>query len=88
MIDVKIRNWQKARLVGFRLDESVLTVTERKLYYEAMDKLNEIEDLWDSNTEALIGHKLKPYKCFWCGKRSNKSYISSDGQNYCKKHAN
>jgi hypothetical protein len=87
MINTKIRNWQKLRLLGFNLNESVLTETEKRLYYEAMANLNKIKDLWDSNTEDLLGHSLKPYKCFWCNKRSNKSYIlEQDGRNYCKKH--
>lgn len=89
MVNTKIRNWQKARLVGFRLDVSVLTENEKRLYDEAMANLNKIKDLWDFGTEEIIGHKLKPYKCFWCGRRSNKSYIlEQDNRNYCKKHYN
>lgn len=89
MINHKLRNWQKARLLGFCLNESVLTEIELRLYYEAKANLNTIINLWDSSTEELLGHKLKPHKCFWCGKRSNKSYISEeDGRNYCKKHYN
>lgn len=89
-MDIRVRNWQKARLMGFCLDIRVMTLGERKHYEAAMAELKLIKDHWDSGTEHLIGHSLRPYKCSLCGRRSNKSYLFNMGleseRNYCKKH--
>lgn len=79
---IRTRNWNKARLMGFCLDTRVLTPIEKLLYQKAMDSLKALELGWDSNTESYIGHLLKPHKCKWCGKRSNVPHIFNN-ENYC-----
>lgn len=81
---VKLRNWQKARLIGFNLDSSVLGDSEKARYNEILRLKESLLNDWDTNTEVLIGHPLPPYKCTWCGKRSNVAY-EFDGKNYCAK---
>lgn len=89
-MDIRTRNWQKARLTGFCLDTRVMTLGERKHYELAMAELKLIKDHWDSGTEKLISHPLKPYKCHYCGRRSNIEHLVDIGQghtqNYCMKH--
>jgi hypothetical protein len=84
-MNTKERNWQKARLMGFNLHESVLTDAEKIIYRTIVELKNTLLEGWDSNTETLIGHPLPPFKCSWCGKRSNVPH-NYRGHNYCFKH--
>lgn len=86
-IEKRTRNWQKARLTGFNLDPSVMSVMEQLMYSQIRDLKNQLLHHWDNNTESLIGHPLPPHKCSWCGKRSNMEYKYED-MNYCSKHFN
>ena len=79
------RNWQKARLLGFNLHESILTPQEKQIYAEMMRLKRELLLSWDKETEVVIGHKLPAHKCITCGRRGNKPYVL-DGLNYCLKH--
>ena len=90
---VSLRNWQKARLTGFYIDVTVLSREEADQYFKAKAILQEILINWDDNTEKLIGHKLPPHKCDWCGKRSNILHLTpenritgGDRSNWCYKH--
>lgn len=89
--DIRKRNWQKARLAGFGMNDTVMTETEQDLFQELMRIKFIMLDAWDSNTEILIGHPLPPHKCHLCGKRSNQEYIYDDEYgidsfNLCRKH--
>ena len=82
---IRTRNWQKARLAGFGMNDIVMTDREREVYQQIMRLKFELLDMWDVNTEILIGHPLPPYKCNWCGRRSNVEYLFKD-ENFCYKH--
>lgn len=49
----RLRNWQKARLISFRLDESVLTEEEKELHRLIMQHKKTLLDFWDSETEVF-----------------------------------
>lgn len=83
--EIRTRNWQKARLMGFNLDSRILTVKEKEIYSLILEHKKILIDFWDNNTEELIGYPLPPYKCNWCGKRSNKEHLIN-GDNFCMKH--
>jgi hypothetical protein len=85
--EIKNRNWQKARLTGFCLDANVLSDRELFIYKELIRFKKMLLQDWDSEYETLLGHKLKPYKCKCCGRRSDNNYILED-VNYCYKHYN
>lgn len=73
--------------MGFTLNPSVMTMDEQLIYSEIVNMRRQLLNSWDNSTEVLIGHRLPPYKCSWCGKRSNKGYtIDNDERNYCSKH--
>lgn len=85
---IRMRNWQKARIMGFIMNTDVLTSQEIAIYSQMLNLKVKFIDNWDENTELLIGHPLPPYKCEWCGKRSDKEYIVEGVlgiQNLCKK---
>lgn len=81
----RTRNWQKARLIGFGMNDIVMTPDEQDLFQELMRIKFRLLDNWDSQTEILIGHPLPPYKCYWCGKRGTVPHMYC-GNNYCSKH--
>lgn len=84
LTQVRSRNWQKARLLGFCIDTTILTEEEKIVYSEIKEKLFILKRNWDINTAKFLGHPLKPHKCNWCGKRSNVTYLYKE-QNFCKK---
>lgn len=81
----KLRNWQKAKLIAFKLDESVLTEEEKELHRLIMEHKKTLLDFWDAETEKTTGHPPYPYKCIWCGRRSLREHLIGE-DNYCKKH--
>lgn len=82
------RNHLKFRLIGtsalFKNLSSTLTTEEMKAFGLISSNLTKLINEWDSSSQ-LKGLNLKPYKCKFCGKRSNKSYIIK-GNNYCLNH--
>lgn len=85
------RNWMKARLLGITFNvsnEGSLADNELELMGEILAIRDKLIAGWDDNSIAL-GFHLKPYKCHWCSKRSNKQYIlEQDSTNCCLKHYN
>lgn len=81
----RTRNWNKARLMGITINSSILTDIEKLIAHQILQLRDRLIENWDENSEEFLGHSLKPFKCVWCGKRSNKEYIV-DGDNYCYKH--
>lgn len=59
------RNWQKARLINYSLDERSLTPLERQIYNNIKILKKNLLDGWDYESMQL-GLTVKP-KC-WCGK--------------------
>lgn len=53
------RNWQKARLIGFNLDEYVLTDEEKDLYYEIRKIKRKLLDRWDFNTPIINSQPIE-----------------------------
>lgn len=87
----RIRNWNKARLTGFCLNKNTLTTDEVDLYIKMIRLQNELLKKWDTNTAAITGREIPPYKC-WCGKRTKIERLSKrpayrGGPQYlCKTH--
>lgn len=88
--DIKSRNWQKLRLSGFCLDANQLTGDELLLYKQMKEIQLKLLSSWDSEMEKLLGHKLKPFKCELCGRRSDHQYLyeltRGFKENFCYKH--
>ena len=89
--EVRMRNWNYARLLGFGLNTNILTEEEKVIYASIEELKKKLVANWDFNTEKFVGHPLKPFKCHWCGKRSNKEYrlvdpITNKEENWCYKH--
>lgn len=87
------RNWQKARLAGFHIDGTNLTPFERSVVKEIEAAKYFLLKHWDNQTEVLLGKKLKPHKCWVCGRRSTIrrtiwNNVENKEQEYCLKHFN
>ena len=85
----QIRNFNKMRLTGFHLNKEGFTKEELKIIDNIRLQINDLLCHWDIQTEIYLGKKLKPFKCSFCSKRSNKEYIRfyfGENMNYCKKH--
>ena len=79
------RNFNKARLMGFTLDVDVITKDEYEIVKLIRQNIKDLLIFWDLETEKLIGHELKPFKCASCGRRSTVSHTHNDKQ-FCLKH--
>jgi len=82
------RNYHKRRLMGAiaifsPYNDPHLTTTERNFHFAIREHIQGLIDFWDKESENL-GLTIRPHKCFWCGKRSNKSYLIEE-KNYCCK---
>lgn len=83
---VRRRNWQKARVIGsITYTPDIVTEEEQAIFAELHRLKMQLLDRWDENTEIILGHRLPPYKCWACGKRSYKEYIHASGI-VCAKH--
>ena len=85
-----LRNWAKLRILGITTNISILSkeeVIEWNIIKASLDKLRAN---WDKNTEIVLDIKLKPYKCDFCGRRSNVKYEMDaeilGNSILCKKH--
>ena len=93
-IKARQRNWAKARLLGslsaLNYCTDTFTPLEKEDLKVAVLAIKTVLSHWDKSTEENLGIKLKPYKCKFCGKRSNKEYIFtnkySEKDNYCFRH--
>ena len=86
------RNWMKARIMGIAFDTLVFSESEKAIANSIKANLDILKELWDEQSEKL-GMKLKPHKCYFCGKRSNVERILSLNHDTvkrkaCKKHYN
>lgn len=79
------RNWNKARLIGFGLSRGSLTPREIEILEEMLALKKTLLEAWDENSEIFLGHPLKNFKCYYCGKRTNKEYIV-ENVNACRIH--
>ena len=93
--EIQRRNYAKFKLSGITFDTSVFTEPELMEVKLIQEHIKTLLGFWDLETEEFLGHKLKPHKCNWCGKRSNKKYILvrfdfkdgvTRGLNFCRKH--
>ena len=72
--NIRIRNWQKMRLMGMTIDMRVLTDEEVVYCRELLYFRDYLIEHWDRETEILIGHSLPPHKCCSCGRRFWSTY--------------
>lgn len=81
------RNWQKARLLGFNIQEKYLTPNEIIIYKKLATELNILKDNWDRESQTLTNNKLPKYRC-WCGKKTHVKRESTEHEDVllCKQH--
>jgi uncharacterized Zn-finger protein len=92
------RNWMLLQLKGMHtvsknVNKDTLNPGELEAFKSIENQIKRLIENWDGNS-ATLGLHLKPHKCEFCGKRSDRAYWLEDSNGeepvyhlMCKKHS-